>query len=116
MENFIVTTARKPKGDSEILALQFAQNLNLKFVLREDFSLETKKKFTTSKIFYGKVAAPCQFYFGGFMENFIVTTARKPKGDSEILALQFAQNLNLKFVPLRDFSLKKIYNVENILW
>ena len=50
------------------------------------------------------------------MENFIVTTARKPKGDSEILALQFAQNLNLKFVPLRDFSLKKIYNVENILW
>ena len=52
------------------------------------------------------------------MENFIVTTARKSKGDSEILALQFAQNLNLKFVPRDDFSLetlKEIYRVENIL-
>ena len=50
------------------------------------------------------------------MENFIVTTARKSKGDSENLALKFAQILNLKFVPHDDFSLEKIYNVENILW
>ena len=52
------------------------------------------------------------------MENFIVTTARKPKGDSENLALKFAENLNLKFVPRGDFSLetlKEIYRVENIL-
>ncbi len=52
------------------------------------------------------------------MENFIVTTARKPKGDSEILAEKFAEKLNLKFVPRTDFSLetlKEIYRVENIL-
>ena len=52
------------------------------------------------------------------MENFIVTTARKPKVHSENLALQFAEKLNLKFIPRADFSLetlKEIYNVENIL-
>ena len=52
------------------------------------------------------------------MQNFIVTTARKCKADSEILAETFARNLNLKFVPRADFSLdalKKIYHVENIL-
>ncbi len=52
------------------------------------------------------------------MKNFIVTTARKPKNDSEILAETFAKNLNLKLVPRADFpldTLKKIYNVENIL-
>ena len=52
------------------------------------------------------------------MENFIVTTARKPKADSEILAESFAEKLNLKFIPRADFSLetlKKIYRVENIL-
>ena len=53
------------------------------------------------------------------MENFIVTTARKAKGDSENLVLKFAEKLNLKFVPRGDFSLetlKEIYRVENILW
>lgn len=52
------------------------------------------------------------------MENFIVTTARKAKADSEILAESFAEKLNLKFIPRADFSLetlKKIYRVENIL-
>ena len=52
------------------------------------------------------------------MENFIVTTARKPNVNSENLALQFAENLNLKFIPRADFSLenlKEIYCVENIL-
>ncbi|MBQ7705509.1 MAG: class I SAM-dependent methyltransferase [Selenomonadaceae bacterium] len=52
------------------------------------------------------------------MQNFIVTTARKSKADSGILAETFARNLNLKFVPRADFSLdalKKIYRVENIL-
>ncbi len=52
------------------------------------------------------------------MKNFLVTTARKPKLDSEILAETFAENLNLPFVPRADFSLdtlKKIYGVENIL-
>ena len=52
------------------------------------------------------------------MKNFLITTARKPKLDSEILAAEFAQKLNLKFVPRADFSLaslKKNYGVENIL-
>ena len=52
------------------------------------------------------------------MENFIVTTARKPKADSEILAAHFAQKLNLNFIMRADFSLetlKEIYGVENIL-
>ena len=56
------------------------------------------------------------------MENFIVTTARKPKTDSENLALQFAEKLNLKFIPRADFSfdaLKKFYNqlfIQNIFY
>ena len=52
------------------------------------------------------------------MENFIVTTSRKPKNNSENLALQFAEKLNLKFIQRADFSfeaLKEIYGVENIL-
>ena len=52
------------------------------------------------------------------MENFIVTTARKPGIDTENLSRYFAQKLNLQFVPRADFSLdtlKKIYGVENIL-
>ena len=52
------------------------------------------------------------------MENFIVTTARKSKANSENLAIQFAEKLNLQFVQRKDFSLdalKKIYGVENIL-
>lgn len=52
------------------------------------------------------------------MKNFLVTTARKPKLDSEILAAEFAEKLDLKFVPRADFSLdilKKNYGVENIL-
>ena len=52
------------------------------------------------------------------MQNFIVTTSRKPKADSEILAQTFAEKLNLKFVPRADFNLetlKENYNVENIL-
>lgn len=52
------------------------------------------------------------------MKNFLVTTARKPKLDSEILAAEFAQKLNLQFVPRADFNLetlKKNYGVENIL-
>lgn len=52
------------------------------------------------------------------MKNFIVTTARKPKLDSEILAANFAEKLNLKFVPRADFSLdalKKFHGAENIL-
>ena len=52
------------------------------------------------------------------MEKFIVTTARKPQRSSEILAMETAKKLNLKFTPREDFSidaLKKIYNAENIL-
>ena len=52
------------------------------------------------------------------MENFIVTTARKFTADTEILAVETARKLNLKFVPRGDSSLdalKKNYNVENIL-
>ena len=52
------------------------------------------------------------------MENYIVTTARKFTDDAEILAVETAKKLNLKFVPREDFSLdalKKIYNAENIL-
>ena len=52
------------------------------------------------------------------MQNFIVTTSRKPKADSENLAVHFAEKLNLKFVPRADFTLetlKQNYNVENIL-
>ena len=52
------------------------------------------------------------------MENFIVTTARKFTADTEILAVETASKLNLKFVPRGDSSLdalKKNYNVENIL-
>ena len=51
------------------------------------------------------------------MQNFIVTTSRKPKAISETLAKTFAENLNLKFVPRADFNLetlKQNYNVENI--
>ena len=52
------------------------------------------------------------------MKNYIVTTGRKAKIDSEILALKVAEKLNLKFVRRENFStdaLKKIYGVENIL-
>jgi len=44
MENYIVTTARKSDTDSEILAKETAKKLNLKFVSREDFSLDALKK------------------------------------------------------------------------
>ena len=52
------------------------------------------------------------------MLKFIVTTARKPDFETENLALGFAQKLNLKFVPRKDFSLenlKQTYAAENIL-
>ena len=52
------------------------------------------------------------------MANSIVTTARKPKIEVENLAAKFAEKLNLKFVPRKDFSLetlKKIHGAENIL-
>ena len=52
------------------------------------------------------------------MQKFIVTTARKPNFETENLAANFAEKLNLKFVPRADFSLenlKQIHGVENIL-
>lgn len=52
------------------------------------------------------------------MLNFIVTTARKPKIEVENLATQFAEKLNLQFVPRQDFSLenlKQMHGAENIL-
>ena len=44
MLKFIVTTARNSKIEVENLAANFAEKLNLKFVSRKDFSLETLKK------------------------------------------------------------------------
>ncbi len=44
MKNFIVTTARKPNFEAEKLAESFAEKLNLKFVPRADFTLETLRK------------------------------------------------------------------------
>ncbi|MBO4400751.1 MAG: class I SAM-dependent methyltransferase [Selenomonadaceae bacterium] len=52
------------------------------------------------------------------MENFIVTTARKPAADAQFLAEVTAAKLGLKFIPRADFSLnalKKIHGVQNIL-
>ena len=52
------------------------------------------------------------------MLNFIVTTARKPNLETETLAANFAEKLNLKFVPRKDFSLetlKQMHGAENIL-
>ena len=53
-----------------------------------------------------------------YMKNFIITTARKPKDATEILAKNFAEKLNLNFIAREDFSLeflKTNYGVENIL-
>ncbi len=44
MSNFIVTTARKFTDDAENLAVETAKKLNLKFVRRENFSLDALKK------------------------------------------------------------------------
>ena len=44
MKNYIVTTSRKKNSDSEILADEVAKKLNLKFVPREDFSIDALKK------------------------------------------------------------------------
>ena len=52
------------------------------------------------------------------MLKFIVTTARKPNLETETLAANFAEKLNLKFVPRKDFSLetlKQMHGAENIL-
>lgn len=44
MQKFIVTTARKPKLSTEKLAAATAEKLGLKFVLREDFSIDALRK------------------------------------------------------------------------
>lgn len=44
MENFIVTTTRKPLATTENLAAAIAQKLGGRFVMREDFSLEKLRK------------------------------------------------------------------------
>lgn len=52
------------------------------------------------------------------MEDFIVTTARRPSVDTENLAAGTAARLGIEFVERGDFSLdalKKIHGVENIL-
>ena len=52
------------------------------------------------------------------MENFIVTTTRKPDDTAEIFAAELATKLGGNFVEREDFSfdmLKKIHGVENIL-
>ena len=52
------------------------------------------------------------------MENFIVTTGRKPNSDIERLAEEISSKLNAKFVVRKDFSfdaLKNAHGVENIL-
>ena len=52
------------------------------------------------------------------MENFIVTTVRKPNSDIERLAEEISSKLNAKFVVRKDFSfdaLKNAHGVENIL-
>ena len=45
MENVIVTTGRKFSDDMKILAIETADKLNLKFVERENFSIDFLKKF-----------------------------------------------------------------------
>ena len=52
------------------------------------------------------------------MENFIVTTIRKPNSSVEMLAEEISKKLGGKFVRREDFSfntLKKIHGAENIL-
>ncbi len=52
------------------------------------------------------------------MENFIVTTVRKPNLDIKRLAEEISAKLNAKFVVRKDFSfdaLKNTHGVENIL-
>lgn len=52
------------------------------------------------------------------MENFIVTTTRKPNSSTETLAEEISLRFGGKFVNREDFSfdaLKKLYNIENIL-
>lgn len=52
------------------------------------------------------------------MENFIVTTTRKPDDTAEIFAAELATKLGGQFVQREDFSfdaLKEIHGVENIL-
>lgn len=52
------------------------------------------------------------------MENFIVTTTRKPDDTAEIFAAELATRLGGQFVKREDFSfdtLKEIHGVENIL-
>ena len=44
MENVIVTTGRKFSDDMKILAIETADKLNLKFVERENFSIDFLKK------------------------------------------------------------------------
>lgn len=53
-----------------------------------------------------------------FMDNFIITTTRKPDAASEIFAEELSRKLGGQFVKREDFSfdaLKKIHGVENIL-
>ena len=52
------------------------------------------------------------------MENFIVTTTRKPDAATEIFAAELSRRMGGEFVTREDFSfdaLKKIHGVENIL-
>ena len=52
------------------------------------------------------------------MENFIVTTIRKPDAATEIFAAEIAKKLGGRFVPRESFSfdtLKKVHGAENIL-
>ena len=52
------------------------------------------------------------------MENFIVTTTRKPNSLIETFAEEISLKFGAKFVPREDFSfetLKKLHGVENIL-
>lgn len=44
MEKIIVTTARKPSANAENLAISTAEKLGLKFIAREDFSLDALRK------------------------------------------------------------------------
>ena len=52
------------------------------------------------------------------MENFIVTTTRKPDSGQEIFAEEISKKLGGKFIQREDFSfdtLKKVHGIENIL-
>ena len=88
MENSIITTARKSDSANENLAKNFSEKLGLKFVRREDFSLNAlKKKYDVENILVVKnnsltlMTSDGELFFHPNTAHLRIKNLREGKGD-----------------------------------